>query len=104
MLEVMLTSIALWVRIAAAFGGDLSTLDDFTYGGGGTRGGTYQAALEIAHTCETPTSWVERDQDGYWFAMCGTSDGRTCGVDVSWDHVDCDGSPRAPEPVVCDLY
>lgn len=65
--------------------------------------GTYDQAMGYAHTCETPTSWVEMSKGGFWFAVCGTDDGRACGRDVPWTHYDCQESTHhsdAPNP--CD--
>lgn len=38
----------------------------------------YQTAYEMAGRCETPTSWAERGETG-WFAVCGDADGREVG-------------------------
>jgi hypothetical protein len=57
--------------------------------------GTLTHALATAARCETPTSWAEVDRRSggeYWYAVCGTADGRVCGVDVSWTHCDCENS------------
>ena len=58
--------------------------------------GTYDRAVALADSCETPTSWVELTTDNngapHWIAVCGTADGRVCGADVPWTHYDCQES------------
>lgn len=48
--------------------------------------------VSAAACCQTPTAWVEQDayNEDFWFAVCGTADGRVCGVDVQWGDPACE--------------
>lgn len=60
--------------------------------------GSYEAALEVARTCGTPTAWVSQTSERpagqsvgvYWVAQCGTEDGLVCGEDLAWNEPECD--------------
>lgn len=48
--------------------------------------------FNAAECCNTPTAWREQDSEDpeFWFAVCGTADGRVCGEDVPWTDPACD--------------
>lgn len=49
--------------------------------------GTMAHAIHDAQSCATPTAWIandDRDGTDWYYAVCGTADGRICGQDVLW--------------------
>ncbi len=50
---------------------------------------SYRAAMAQLAFCHTPTSWAERDGEG-WVAVCGTAEGEEIGTPLDMAELRCD--------------
>lgn len=69
-------------------------------------GEPYRDAVEAAHYCRTPVSWVERSFGDDWTAVCGDPWGEP--LQACWHETDADGVRRvycgSPDRHLCGQY